>query len=374
MAQSWRDRLRRGEYPHLVEAREREILEASQKARGAAPTVAELAALFRDRYLVTNTRRPASRLIAFNKWVAPELGAMKLADVKRRDLNQVLEKVEDAGKHVTANSLARILGQMFRWAVDRAYLTDSPAERLSAGRSHTEGSRVLTEDEIRSLWSTLDRDDLPMSTVIRLGLRVLLLTGARSGELVAAKWEDVAYTGKMPQWLIPAQATKGERSHLVPLGPSSARLFKAIHELTGDSGFVMPQGERVRGQVRLRPRKTVAKEHLDSHAIATALRRTITFLKDRSELQFEPFGAHDLRRTLRTGLSRLGISADLAERVIGHAVRNRLVSTYDTYDRLKERRDALIEWDVEVQRILAETPARNAARSRQNQDARKPKP
>ncbi len=73
VAQSWRDRLRRGEYPHLVEAREREILEASQKARGAAPTVAELAALFRDRYLVTNTRRPASRLIAFNKWVAPEL-------------------------------------------------------------------------------------------------------------------------------------------------------------------------------------------------------------------------------------------------------------------------------------------------------------
>lgn len=354
--QAWRGRIAAGELPHVVRAWQADAQEREQKLRDGAPTVADLGTLFRERYLESNTRRPDARMVAFHKWVVPELGGTKLVDVKRRDLNCVLEAVEDAGKLVTANSLARLLGQMFRWAVDRDYIPDSPAERLSAGKSHTPRSRVLTDEEIRAVSLVLDRDDLKMSTAIRIGLKLLLLTGARSGELAAAKWADVQVTGDMAQWTIPAQVTKGGRTHLVPLAPGATRLFTSLHALTGDTPYCLPAAERVRRASRAGSRRRMPTGHLDSHAIATALRRTILQLKKRKELTFKPFGAHDLRRTLRTGLSRIGIAADLAERVIGHAVRNPLVSTYDVYDRLKERRAALVKWDAEVRRILTSKP------------------
>ena len=356
---AWRERLRRGEYPHEIEAREREREELERRADSDALTVKALGQEFHDRYLVQNTKRPAERLVAFNKWVVRGnggIGNLKIRDVTERDLVRVLERVEDADRHVTAHTLARLLRQMFKWAVRRKHIKENPADGLEAGSPYTKRDRVLTDDEIRSLWVTLDREDLPMSTAIRLGLKVLLVTAARSGELAAAKWADVGYAGDMPQWTIPAQATKEGKTHLVPLGRTAAGLFRELHKLTGDSEFVMPARERVRGAVRLGERKKQPLDHLDSHAIATALRRTILFLRESDELKFEPFGAHDLRRTLRTGLSRLGVDGELAERVIGHAIRNSLVATYDTYDRLKERREALLKWDREVRRILDAKP------------------
>ncbi len=266
------------------------------------------------------------------------------------------------GHYVTAYALSRLLGQFFRWAVDREILTASPAERLVAGNRHTPRDRVLSEDEIRLFWSQFDRTDLPMSTALRIALKVILLTGVRSQEIALARWEHVALEGDMPGWTIPATAAKEAVAHYVPLGPTAVRLMKSLHDLTGDTEWLLPRGERVHGEGRLTERKVEPTGPLDSHAIATALRRTlrkINGLKEHKKVppdfkyKLRPFGAHDLRRTLRTGLSRLGFASDLAERVIGHTVGSMILKTYDLYDRMPERRKALADWDREVRRILA---------------------
>ena len=62
---------------------------------------------------------------------------------------------------------------------------------------------------------------------------------------------------------------------------------------------------------------------------------------------------HDLRRTTRTGLSRLGIREDIAERVIGHAVGGRLGAIYNLYEFTKEKRAALKAWARHVQGLAA---------------------
>ncbi len=364
-AASWRPRIREGQYPHIVAQRERDLREQERRARVEAPTVADLVTLFLERYLVPKTRRPAERLAAVEKYLIPKLGATKLTDVRRRDLNAVLDELVAAGRHVTAYQLARLLGQMFRWAVDREYLEASPAERLQGGSPHTPRDRVLSEAEIRTFWSEFDRTDLRVSTAVRLALKVMLLTGVRSKEIAVAKWSDVALSGDMPLWTIPATAAKSARAHLVPLSPGAAALLKRLQTLTGDTDWLLPRAERVRGAERLSERKGEATRPLDSHSLATALRRSLRIVNGLGEAdeppadfawKLRPFGAHDLRRTLRTGLSRIGCSTEVAEATIGHTVRSMLVKTYDVYDRMVERRTALLDWDNEVRRILANKP------------------
>lgn len=350
LAHDWRQRIRRGEYPHDALARERDQHALERKARIEAPTLADLAELFRTKYLDAHTRRPAERLIAFQKHVAPELGAVKLADIRRRHLNAVLDDV--AATHpATAYKLARLLGQMFRFAVDEELIETSPAERLRKGKAATIRDRVLSDDELRTVWAVLDgTDPVPMAQNIRHALRLLLLTGARAGELCAARWADVRLEGDMPLWTLPRTATKTGAAHTIPLGPTAVELFTRLRELTGDTEYVLPAGDRLMSTKRTKPRKRPPSASLDPHAIAVAVRRC------RDEGKFPkvaPFGAHDLRRTMRTGLVRIGHSTELAERVIGHKPRSILVQTYDQYDRLTERRRALIEWDAEVRRILA---------------------
>jgi len=334
LAADWREKIRRGIYPHETVERERELHKLERATRNAAPTLADLADLFRRKYLEKQTRRPDHRLISFNRWIIPELGAVKLADIRRRHLNAALDKVADAGHSVAAYGLARLLGQMFRFAVDEELIESTPAERLRKGTAHTPGDRVLNDDEIRTVWAAMDRD-LPMSHPLCLAVRALLLTGARAGEFCAAKWTDVQLDGDMPNWTIPSTATKTGQPHNVPLSKGAVAVFRRLKELAESGDYVLP-GKKA--------------GHVEAHALATALRRCH---EAEAFGEMPSFGAHDLRRTMRTGLARIGVAADLAERVIGHKPRNVLITTYDLYDRMAERRKALNDWDAEVRRILA---------------------
>lgn len=352
LAHDWRERIKRGEYPHDVLARERELHALERKAHAEAPTLADLADLFLRKYLQPRTKRPEHRMVTFNKHVPAELLATRLADIRRRHLNAVLDTVAETHP-VAAYGLARLLGQMFRFAVDEELIETTPAERLRKGKPHTPGDRVLSDDELRTVWATLEAGELPMSQPVRIALRILLLTGARSGELCAARWTDVRLDGDMPQWTIPRTDTKTGAAHVVPLTKTAVALFQRLHALTGDTDYCLPAGERVMGAERRKARSREITGPMASHAIATALRRC----HDASKFpDVAAFGAHDLRRTMRTGLVRLGSSTELAERVIGHKPRSLLLATYDHYDRLPERRAALADWDKEVQRILANKP------------------
>lgn len=350
MAAEWRERMRTGEYPHLVSAQKRATAQAERERLAAAPTVATLVHQFRDRYLAIHTKRPDARLATAGKWFSREFLATPVAEVRRRHLNALLDEIVTAGHPVAANALARLLGQMFRWAVDEEWIEASPAERLQKGTSHTPRDRVLTDDEIRTLWIGLDRADLRMSSAVRHALRVMLLTGVRAGEIAAARWEHVTLEGKEPLWTIPAIAAKSARVHLVPLSKLAVRELRALHAYTGKTEFLLPAGERLRALERRKERSSPPTDHMEAHALGVAVRRSLGLLK------MAPWTPHDLRRTLRTGLSRLGNSAELCEKVIGHAVRNQLIATYDLYDAMPERRSALADWSRLVEKIITTKP------------------
>ena len=131
-------------------------------------------------------------------------------------------------------------------------------------------------------------------------------------------------------WVIPAERFKSRHSHLVPLPDAMVDILKALpFKDAGGYALSLDGGVKPYGNVQ-RP-----KASLDKAAQVTG------------------WTWHDLRRTMRTGLSRLGIRRDVAELVIGHSVGGRLGETYDLYEFAEEKRQALDGWARHVAGLAA---------------------
>lgn len=155
-------------------------------------------------------------------------------------------------------------------------------------------------------------------------LRLLLLTLQRRGELVAAEWREFNF--KARTWTIPADHTKTGKGQVLPLSDWAIRELQSLKEMAGESPYVFPSSD---GTAPLDPKYI-------TRSVARCLKR---FKKH----GIAKFTAHDLRRTGRTGLARLGVKIDIAERVLNHT-RARIEATYDLHDYLDEKRQALEKW------------------------------
>ena len=132
-------------------------------------------------------------------------------------------------------------------------------------------------------------------------------------------------------WVIPADRYKSRRPQLVPLPDAMIDIIERLHyKKNGRFALSLNGGEKPYSNVT-KPKSTV-----DKAAEVTG------------------WTWHDLRRTCRTGLSRLGIREDIAERVIGHSVGGRLGATYNFYEFAGEKRQALEAWATHVQGLQSE--------------------
>ena len=150
-------------------------------------------------------------------------------------------------------------------------------------------------------------------------------------------------------WTLSSEMTKAGRAHVVPLSPlalnvldegkEAAKGLLAEPEDTRPAMYVFTtRGNRpISGYSK-------AKVRLD-HAIAEA--RSTTGLPD-----LEPWTIHDLRRTVGTGLGKLGISRFIIARVLNHADRT-VTGIYDRYEYLNEKRHALDAWGQYLENLIA---------------------
>lgn len=155
-------------------------------------------------------------------------------------------------------------------------------------------------------------------------LRVLLLTLQRRSELALAEWREFDLTAKT--WTIPDAHAKTGRGHVVPLSDWTVQELQKLKVMADGSRFVLPGSDK--------------SQPIDPKYITRSVARCLKRFKKHGVAPFTP---HDLRRTGRTGLARLGIKIEIAERVLNHA-RERMEATYDVHDYLDEKREALDKW------------------------------
>jgi integrase len=168
----------------------------------------------------------------------------------------------------------------------------------------------------------------------------LLLTGQRRGELTLAQWQHF----DLPQmrWTIPIElqksAGRGEEPtlpHIVPLPPEAMELVTELHLLTGDGRWVLPSkhGTKKKGQP------------YSERALTRAVAR------NQKHFGLPHWTPHDLRRSLISGMSKLGISRLHIKKVVGHAIDD-TTDDYDQYDFLDEKKSALERWCAHVRSIV----------------------
>ena len=315
----------------------------------AGPTVADIAEEFL-RVIARTRKRPEAARYLIEANVLPEIGSRAVADLRKRDFVVLLENIVARGSPVVANRVHALLKQMFATVADRDLIeTVPPMPRARPGGEEKPRDRVLTDAEIARLWRGLDtlapsgRRGDTVNRPLALALKLLLVTAQRRGELAAARWSDITaitntdasgHRRRLRTWRIPE--TKTDRPHDVPLSPLAVRLLAALRRTVGRSPYLLPSAT-------------------DTDASANDRDRTITRAARRvhKRLGMNAWTPHDLRRTARTGMARIGVAEAVAERVLNHAESDRMVAVYNRHSYDVEIRAALDAWAAEIERIVA---------------------
>jgi integrase len=311
-------------------------LQGEKARRKAAPTVKDLLDEFWEKELSEKkTGNEQWRLV--QKDVLPKWGKRKVADITRRDAVILLDKVRERAP-VGANRLQSVLVRMFYFAAERGIIEHSPLMGMKR-KKEAPRKRVLTDEELKKFWKSLDTEnkEVDIYVLVKLALKMILLTGQRGGEVVGTTWDEIDFDSNF--WNIPKERMKNGDAQRVPLCPMAIEVLKQAQVYSGDSEYVFRSSHVGEGT----PPKV---KPLTRQALTRAVARHWSEMKIS-----EAFTPHDLRRTLRTRLEELGIKDIIAERVLGHKLQG-LLAVYNQYPYDTEKRQALWQWENMLREII----------------------
>jgi len=210
---------------------------ADIEAEREAPTVADLIDRFVEEYLPRN--RPwtiAGYTALLERYVRPHFGNhAKVADVRFEHIDALHRKITRAGSPYSANRCVAVLSKMFSLAV-RWRMTDSNPVKGIERNPETKRKRYLSGDELTKLTAALAaHPDPDIANIFRL----LLLTGARRGEVLTIRWGDVDLTEGI--WSKPGATTKQKTDHTVTLSAPCRQLLSEIRERQTAKKKVLPE-------------------------------------------------------------------------------------------------------------------------------------
>jgi len=313
---------------------------AAQLAKEGRKTFGELAEVFITRH-IRKQRRAADSEREIRNWVLPKLGKRPLAEITRKDIATLIGEIRDRPAPGLAHNVFGHIRRLYSWLLSQPEYEDlvvaSPCDRIRAKDligSKKPRQRVLSDDELRAVWKATEKLDYPWRHFYRL----LLLTGARKTEVSDARWGEFDLDGDKPLWTIPEARFKSGRKHIIPLSADAVALLAGMPRwLEGDYLFSTNHGRIPLNSF------SKAKTRLDV-LVAAELGRVP-----------EPFVVHDIRRSVRTRLSQLRVPTEVAELVIGHALKG-LHAVYNQHDFLDERREALELWAARLRSIVTPPP------------------
>ena len=188
-----------------------------RKAERVAPTIADLAARFEAEHLLK--RRPATQRdyrSILRLHILPELGRIKVADLRHADVERLHRGVK---ARYRANRSVAVLSKMLSLAVKWELAERNVATGIER-RPEDKRERFLTPAELARLSEVLATH--PERTTCN-AIRLLLLTGARKGEMLSARWGQIDLAAGA--WTKPSASTKQGREHRVPLSKAALTLL-----------------------------------------------------------------------------------------------------------------------------------------------------
>jgi integrase len=271
----------------------------------------------------------------------PLWGGRPFKEIERADVNELLHDVLARGAPYTSNRLLDYLRRLWGWSIDEGYCEHSPCDRVRRKAPEIKRDRVLSDGEIRIVWRAWETQGWPWGAMQKL----LLATGQRLREVAEMRWDELDLEGRL--WAIGRERMKSDRVHVVPLSTLAIDIIDGLPRFAG-SAFVFPSQRTRKASLGLSAAQARASRPISGFSMA---KREADRLIKAAGHQMPDWRWHDLRRSVRTNLSRLGVPEHVAELVIGHQVRG-LRAVYDQWSYLSERRQALEQWSTLLRSIL----------------------
>ena len=249
-----------------------------------------------------------------------------ITDIKPTDVALVLEDVAGTRGRPSARSARSCLRAFYGWAMCAGLCETNPVVGSSdPARGIPSRSRVLTDAEVRVVWGACQ--DNAFGKIIKL----LLLCGCRRTEIGGLKWSEIDFgSGAL---CIGAERTKNGRSLTLGLAPAALEILRSVPRHDGQEHvFGKPGGKGFNAWSY----STIAF----NNRIASMMGRPLP-----------GWCLHDLRRTCRSGLGRLGVAPHVCELVIGHTRRG-IEAVYDRHRYEPECAAALRLWSDHVLAVV----------------------
>lgn len=307
--------------------RKADALEKMEQEKNAL-RVAELAAEYFERQIMGRWKHPDILRRRIDKDINPNIGHLKVEDVRPRHIDDMLQKIVSRGAPTVANDVLRWTRRIFDYGIKRHMLEINPTgafEVADAGGQEKSRERWLTREELIQFFQAM-RMAKGFSRENELTMKLVLCLCCRKMELCGAPWAEFDLDGAV--WHLPAERAKNGDAIDIPLPPPALEWLRELHSFSGNSKWVLPARKM---QHRMIP-------HIQESTLPVAL------AKVRREMPGVPnFTIHDFRRTARTHLAALGVDPIVAERCLNHRIKG-VEGIYNRHQYFDERRAGMALW------------------------------
>ena len=264
---------------------------AEFKAIRSSPSVRDLA----DKYMKLHAnpkKRPKSAAAdqrMLDRFILPILGGHKVFEIGYKDVQTLHNSLKSTPYQ--ANRVLSLFSKMFELSIKWQWRHDNPAKGVE--KFHEEKRyRWLSDEELKKLTKALDEHP---NQIAANAIRLQLLTGARIGEILSAKWVDFDLDRGV--WTKPSHHTKQKITEHLPLsGVAKELLITNRRSINSNSDFIFP------GQQPDKP-------------IVDLKRFWRSIMKS---AQIEDYRIHDNRHTHASQLVSSGMSLAIVGRLLGH--------------------------------------------------------
>jgi len=301
--------------------------------------------------------------------IEPVWKTTSIDEIDRRTIRELLRSIANKGFGIRANRAHALVRQMLAFAVAEERLEFNPAIGLAKIAEETKRERVLSDEEVKALWTALkDPSDLKwppesprsgetiyLSRRMAIVIQLALLTLQRRSEIAGMRMAELDLD--QGTWFLPAERCKSGRPHMVALSPAVVMLIKEAVKLCQDDLDSDDADAPPPPVDYIFPGNHSSKKPLRGDSVTHSFAAVVKALgwKERTTI-------HDLRRTGSTALTseRIGVSHFIRSQILGHAnAGGGAQVSADHYDRntyLKEKRAGLVAWANLLLSIVGDVP------------------
>ena len=274
------------------------------------------------------TRNEVKRILELD--LVPIWGKRSVHDVTKRDVIGIIENVAKRGSMIMANRTLANVRKFFNWCVSRGVIDVSPGHGIAAPTKEKYRDRVLSDEEISAVLAAAHKVGYPFGPMVDL----LVMTAQRRDEVAGMRWSEINFDKKA--WTIPSERTKNGKAHMVHLSNDAVGLLIALPRFANSDGLVSDFVFT-----------TTGKSPVSGFSKAKAQIDKISNVRD--------WRLHDIRRTVVTHMSQLGVAHHVADAILNHksGVISGVAAVYQQNQFVQERREALEHWNDRLRELTS---------------------